>query len=134
MGAYILRRLLLVVPTLLGIILINFFVVQFAPGGPVEQMLAELRGEGQTLGRLTGEGGGETPRPAAARQVRRTGSGGRSAATAARAGSTRRSSREIERDVRLRQAARMAASWRCCRATCPSTSAAACSATGRWWT
>lgn len=63
MAAYILRRLILVIPTLLGIILINFFVVQFAPGGPVEQMLAELRGEGQTLGRLTGEGGGETRQP-----------------------------------------------------------------------
>ena len=57
MGAYLLRRLLLVVPTLLGILIINFAVVQFAPGGPVEQMLAELRGEGQsTLGRITGEG------------------------------------------------------------------------------
>jgi microcin C transport system permease protein len=63
MAAYILRRLLLVVPTLLGIILINFAVVQFAPGGPVEQMLAELRGEGQTLGRLTGEGSGEARGP-----------------------------------------------------------------------
>jgi microcin C transport system permease protein len=62
-AAYILRRLLLVIPTLLGIILINFAVVQFAPGGPVEQMLAELRGEGATLGRLTGEGGGETRQP-----------------------------------------------------------------------
>jgi microcin C transport system permease protein len=59
-GAYLLRRLLLVVPTLFGIILINFVVVQFAPGGPVEQALAELRGEGaQTLGRLTGEAQGE---------------------------------------------------------------------------
>lgn len=63
MAAYILRRLILVVPTLFGIILINFAVVQFAPGGPVEQMLAELRGEGQTLGRLTGEGGGEARQP-----------------------------------------------------------------------
>jgi microcin C transport system permease protein len=63
-GAYLLRRLLLVVPTLLGIILINFAVVQFAPGGPVEQALAELRGEGaQTLGRLTGEGQGEIRGP-----------------------------------------------------------------------
>jgi microcin C transport system permease protein len=64
MGAYLLRRLILVVPTLFGIILINFAVVQFAPGGPVEQMLAELRGEGATLGRLTGEGGGEVRAPA----------------------------------------------------------------------
>ena len=60
MAAYIFRRLLLVIPTLFGIILVNFAVVQFAPGGPVEQMLADLRGEGQVLGRLTGEGGGET--------------------------------------------------------------------------
>jgi microcin C transport system permease protein len=66
MGAYVLRRLALVVPTLFGIILINFAVVQFAPGGPVEQMLAELRGEGQTLGRLTGEGQGEVRVPGAA--------------------------------------------------------------------
>lgn len=42
MGAYILRRLLLIVPTLLGILLVNFVVVQFAPGGPVERVIAEL--------------------------------------------------------------------------------------------
>ncbi|MFZ4408135.1 MAG: microcin C ABC transporter permease YejB [Paracraurococcus sp.] len=60
MGAYLLRRLALVVPTLLGIILINFAVVQFAPGGPVEQMLAQLKGDaGSTLGRLSGEAQGE---------------------------------------------------------------------------
>jgi microcin C transport system permease protein len=74
-GAYLLRRLILVVPTLFGIILINFAVVQFAPGGPVEQMLAELRGQGQTLGRITGEGGGEF-RPPAERFQRENGGGG----------------------------------------------------------
>ncbi|MCR0983188.1 microcin C ABC transporter permease YejB [Roseomonas populi] len=64
MGAYLLRRLALLVPTLFGIILINFAVTQFAPGGPVEQMIAELRGQGNTsLGRLTGEGGGEVRPP-----------------------------------------------------------------------
>ena len=42
MGAYVLRRLALMVPTLLGIMLINFVVIQFAPGGPVEQVIAEL--------------------------------------------------------------------------------------------
>lgn len=58
MTAYILRRLLLVVPTLFGIILINFVVVQFAPGGPVDQMLAELRGDAvSATARVTGEGG-----------------------------------------------------------------------------
>ena len=42
MGAYILRRLLLVIPTLLGIMVINFALVQFVPGGPIEQILANL--------------------------------------------------------------------------------------------
>ncbi len=56
MAAYLLRRLLLVVPTLFGIIAINFAVVQFAPGGPVEQMIAELRGHGNAMGRMGGEG------------------------------------------------------------------------------
>ena len=46
MAAYLLRRLILVIPTLFGIIAINFVIIQFAPGGPVEQMLAELRGKG----------------------------------------------------------------------------------------
>jgi microcin C transport system permease protein len=63
MSGYLLRRLLLVIPTVLGIIIINFAIVQFAPGGPVEQALAELRGEGQTLGRITGEGPGEVRAP-----------------------------------------------------------------------
>ncbi len=44
MAAYILRRLLLMIPTLFGIILLNFFIVQLAPGGPVEQMIAKLQG------------------------------------------------------------------------------------------
>ena len=44
MFAYILRRLLLIIPTLFGIMLINFIIIQFAPGGPVEQLIAEMRG------------------------------------------------------------------------------------------
>jgi len=44
MSAYVLRRLLLVVPTLLGIMVLNFVVIQAAPGGPIEQMLAKVRG------------------------------------------------------------------------------------------
>ncbi|TAL32474.1 MAG: microcin C ABC transporter permease YejB [Alphaproteobacteria bacterium] len=44
MAAYIIRRLLLMIPTLFGIILINFLIVQIAPGGPVEQMIAKLQG------------------------------------------------------------------------------------------
>ena len=46
MLAYIIRRLLLVIPTLLGIMIINFVVIQVAPGGPVEQVIAQLTGEG----------------------------------------------------------------------------------------
>ena len=44
MLGYILKRLLLIIPTLLGIIFLNFVIVQIAPGGPVEQMIAELQG------------------------------------------------------------------------------------------
>src|SRR5688572_23410881 len=44
MWSYILQRLLLMIPTLLGILLITFAVIQFVPGGPVEQMVAQLRG------------------------------------------------------------------------------------------
>ena len=44
MLAYILRRLLLIIPTLFGILLINFIIIQAAPGGPVEQMIAKLEG------------------------------------------------------------------------------------------
>src|SRR5260370_24246098 len=44
MLASLLRRLILVVPTLFGIMVLNFFIVQAAPGGPVEQMLARIEG------------------------------------------------------------------------------------------
>ena len=43
MLAYILKRLLLMVPTLLGVLVITFGIIQFVPGGPVEQYLAEAR-------------------------------------------------------------------------------------------
>ena len=61
MFAYIVRRLALIVPTLIGIVLINFVVVQLAPGGPVEQAIAQLTGEGaQITERITRGGSGET--------------------------------------------------------------------------
>ena len=44
MASYILKRLLLMVPTLLGVLLVTFTVIQFVPGGPVEQMVAQLQG------------------------------------------------------------------------------------------
>ncbi|WP_048296627.1 microcin C ABC transporter permease YejB [Pseudomonas aeruginosa] len=58
MGGYLLRRLALILPTLLGILLINFAIVQAAPGGPVDQAIARLQGVdgGGPLGR-GGEGG-----------------------------------------------------------------------------
>ena len=56
MSAYILRRLLLVIPTLFGVMLINFALVQFVPGGPVEQVLAQLEGEGDVLAGFTSNG------------------------------------------------------------------------------
>ncbi len=59
MGAYLVRRLLLVIPTLFGIIAINFAVVQFAPGGPVEQMIAELKGKGGNATERMSGGGAE---------------------------------------------------------------------------
>ena len=48
MFSYILRRLLLIIPTLLGILTINFFIIQAAPGGPVEQMIARLESTGES--------------------------------------------------------------------------------------
>jgi microcin C transport system permease protein len=56
MGAYILRRLLLIIPTLLGIMLINFALVQFVPGGPVEQAIARAQGGGDVFGGFAGAG------------------------------------------------------------------------------
>jgi microcin C transport system permease protein len=56
MGAYIVRRLLLIIPTLLGIMLINFALVQFVPGGPVEQAIARLQGGGDVFEGFAGSG------------------------------------------------------------------------------
>jgi len=60
MGAYILRRLLLVIPTLIGVMIVNFALTQFLPGGPVEQVLAQLEGEGDVLAGITGSEGDPT--------------------------------------------------------------------------
>ncbi len=57
MGAYILRRLALMIPTIIGIMGISFLVIQFAPGGPVEQVIAQLSGSGDSASdRLSGGG------------------------------------------------------------------------------
>ncbi len=54
MGAYILRRLLLVIPTLFGVMVINFALTQFVPGGPIEQVIARLEGGGDAIQNLGG--------------------------------------------------------------------------------
>ncbi|MCR8725963.1 microcin C ABC transporter permease YejB [Frigidibacter sp. ROC022] len=54
MGAYILRRLLLVIPTLLGVMIVNFALTQFVPGGPIEQILAEMEGNGNVFESISG--------------------------------------------------------------------------------
>jgi microcin C transport system permease protein len=59
MAAYIVRRLLLMIPTILGIMAISFLVVQFAPGGPVEQVIARLQGNDVSATARIGGGGGD---------------------------------------------------------------------------
>lgn len=58
MTAYILKRLLLMIPTLLGVLLVTFAIVQFVPGGPVEQMVAQLQGRDSGGERAAATGAG----------------------------------------------------------------------------
>ena len=77
MYAYILRRLLLIIPTLLGIMIINFAVVQFIPGGPVEQLIAQLTGDAvDVTARVGGRAGAETAANRASKTTAGTGDGG----------------------------------------------------------
>src|SRR5690554_7246264 len=60
MGAYILRRILLMIPTVFGIMAISFLITQFAPGGPVEQALANLSGQNTSMvERISGSDAGD---------------------------------------------------------------------------
>ena len=60
MTAYIARRILLMIPTLLGILFVSFVVVQFAPGGPVERVIAQLSGaDTGGTSRISGSSGGD---------------------------------------------------------------------------
>ncbi len=63
MGAYIVRRVLLMIPTLLGIMAIAFLVIQFAPGGPVEQAIARLSSQPDTAMQTATGGGGDLVAP-----------------------------------------------------------------------
>ncbi|MCG7598333.1 microcin C ABC transporter permease YejB [Halomonas sp. McH1-25] len=60
MAAYVLRRLLLMIPTLLGIMLLNFVIVQAAPGGPIDQILARYQGLDSAASTRMSGGGGDT--------------------------------------------------------------------------
>ena len=76
MGAYIIRRLLLMIPTMFGIMAISFAIIQFAPGGPVEQMIAKLTGtDAGATSRIGGGSGSDMGNAQAA------GSGGAGVAT-----------------------------------------------------
>ncbi|MCR9221786.1 MAG: microcin C ABC transporter permease YejB [Alphaproteobacteria bacterium] len=62
MLAYIVRRLLLIIPTLLAILTINFAIIQTAPGGPIDRLIAELKGEAAgALSRVSGQAGDVAP-------------------------------------------------------------------------
>lgn len=68
MLSYILKRCLLMIPTLLGIMLVSFVIIQFVPGGPVEKMIAELQGHGTSATARLGGGGGDMGASAAGSQ------------------------------------------------------------------
>ena len=71
MTAYIIRRLLLIIPTLFGIMLINFAIVQFAPGGPVEQMISQVTGTAvDATARFAGSGGEVAAAPSGGERYR----------------------------------------------------------------
>lgn len=60
MGAYILKRILLMIPTLLGVMIITFAIIQFVPGGPIEQVIAKMQGtDSDSTGRISGNTGSE---------------------------------------------------------------------------
>ena len=64
MIAYAIRRILLIIPTLFAIMVVNFFIVQAAPGGPVQQMVAKLHGNTVSATERV-SGGGDRPRRSA---------------------------------------------------------------------
>ena len=60
MSAYILRRILLMIPTIFGIMAVSFVLVQFAPGGPIERIVAQLQGtDVSATARIGGAGSGD---------------------------------------------------------------------------
>lgn len=75
MFAYLIRRLLLIIPTLLGIMVLNFAIVQAAPGGPIEQIVARLQGNAvEATARVSGSGSDVASPGQALRENNATGS------------------------------------------------------------
>jgi microcin C transport system permease protein len=75
MLAYIVRRLLLMIPTLFGIMVLNFVIVQAAPGGPVEQMIQKIKGtDVSATERISGGGGDTTGRQQTTQSASQSGS------------------------------------------------------------
>ena len=100
MTAYIVRRVLLMIPTLFGIMVVSFIIVQFAPGGPVERIIAQLTGT--DVAATARIGGTADPAISAGRLRWRW---GRQLITVSRrAGPRSRIHREARKAVRLRQA------------------------------
>jgi microcin C transport system permease protein len=95
MAAYVARRLLLMIPTLFGILTINFFIVQLAPGGPVEQMIAKITGT--AVSATARAGGGAPGETAAGAPLVRPGSGGGTSAYRGAQGLDPRFVAEIEK-------------------------------------
>lgn len=77
MAAYLIKRLLLILPTMFGIMLISFCIIQFAPGGPVERIISIINGTDVSMNRVGGGGGSELG-PGRTQQI---GQGGADAAT-----------------------------------------------------
>ena len=103
MTAYIIRRLLLIIPTIFGMMLVTFVVVQFAPGGPVERVIAVLSGADTGAGSRVPGGGRAAISARAARRAARS-STAVSLEISRRAGPRSEIHREPGEAVRLRQA------------------------------
>jgi microcin C transport system permease protein len=77
MIAYAIRRIMLMVPTLFAIMVVNFFIVQAAPGGPIQQMIARLKGNQiSATERVSNSGGGEVKAPSSTGDTRYRGARG----------------------------------------------------------
>lgn len=76
MGAYIIKRLLLMIPTLVGVMLMTFAVIQFVPGGPVEQVIARIQGNNvDATARISGAAGNEAGAPSNEQSLQQQGGG-----------------------------------------------------------